>query len=340
VSNANVQASFIVRFEVLAPPPVLVAPSNTHTFAEAFTGYGRQTRQTFSVNRVNNVATGVMTVGLSGENADSFVLVGDSLGSIGATSSTTRTFTVRPEDGLSAGVHTATLTVGGAGIDTQTVELSFTVIESVFDINVSQSGRFVFEPVTTGYGTRQEQTVSVLNIGNRPTGDLTIALSGDDATSFRVGVGSAFGSSRTLSSIPVDASQGFVVRPVLELASGTYNATVTISGSNIESVSFDLRLVVSEPPFRIGHVLGDDTIGIGDALAILRHLVGLDSVITTGSDKISSENAFRAALITNCTKPSIGCALEILRSLVGLPSVFDNPDTLGDCRRCRQCNPI
>jgi hypothetical protein len=68
-----------------------------------------------------------------------------------------------------------------------------------------------------------------------------------------------------------------------------------------------------------GHVLAATTesIGIGDALQILRFVVGLDSIID------ECDAAFQAALIVSTDTPGIGDALQILRHVSGLPSELD-----------------
>jgi hypothetical protein len=66
----------------------------------------------------------------------------------------------------------------------------------------------------------------------------------------------------------------------------------------------------------------DSNIVIQDALAILRYLVGLPSVIDNCDD------ARVAAIITSPggKTPQIQDALQILRRLVGLPNMIDNPE--------------
>jgi rhamnogalacturonan endolyase len=99
-----------------AVPAISLSPTGTHTFAGATVGYTTApAAQTFTVARTGNVATGAMTVALSGTNAASFELSTTSLASITATGTANRTFTVRPRTGLAAGTYTATVTVSGTG---------------------------------------------------------------------------------------------------------------------------------------------------------------------------------------------------------------------------------
>jgi uncharacterized protein YkwD len=75
-------------------------------------------------------------------------------------------------------------------------------------------------------------------------------------------------------------------------------------------------------PYDPGDVNGDGFITVVDALAILRHLVGLESSVSP-----DNEDAWRAAQITPASRennaPSISDALQVLRYVVWLPSVLD-----------------
>ncbi|MCL1832771.1 MAG: InlB B-repeat-containing protein, partial [Oscillospiraceae bacterium] len=137
---------------VTPTPSISLNPMGTYTFAGATVGYATApAAQTFTVARTSaNVATGAMTVALSGANASAFTLSATSLNSIGATSTNTRTFTVRPNTGLAAGTYTATVTVSGTGMTSQTANVSFTVtalevqeVTVTFDLNYPDSTSLV-----------------------------------------------------------------------------------------------------------------------------------------------------------------------------------------------------
>jgi hypothetical protein len=110
-------------------PAISLTPTGTHTFAGATVGYtAAPAAQTFNVTRTAAVATGAMTVALSGTGASAFELSRTSIPSIAATSNTAQTFTVRPRTGLAAGTYTATVTVSGTGgLVSRTANVSFTV---------------------------------------------------------------------------------------------------------------------------------------------------------------------------------------------------------------------
>ena len=86
-------------------------------------------------------------------------------------------------------------------------------------------------------------------------------------------------------------------------------------GSPIECIS--CFLVECEcNKFFLGDVTGTGTVGIADALQILRYTIGLSNTLD------GCEKAFGAALIISDETPCIADALQILRHSVGLPSVF------------------
>jgi hypothetical protein len=67
----------------------------------------------------------------------------------------------------------------------------------------------------------------------------------------------------------------------------------------------------------IGDVDNNGEIQVQDAIAILRHMVGLPSQIEEGN------RAWQAAIITGGSAPQVQDAIAILRRLVGLPSALD-----------------
>ncbi|MCL2070652.1 MAG: lectin like domain-containing protein [Oscillospiraceae bacterium] len=72
----------------------------------------------------------------------------------------------------------------------------------------------------------------------------------------------------------------------------------------------------------LGSVRGESGVSIFDALEILKYLVGIPGVITTGNDLITAENAMKAALIVSEETPTIFDVLEILKYLVGMDGVL------------------
>lgn len=89
-----------------------------------------------------------------------------------------------------------------------------------------------------GCGTVEPHSVTVSNTGSQPTGELTIALSGANPAAFVL-------SRTSIPSIAAGGSDSFTVVPEARLAAGTYAATVTVSGANVTSQSFDVNFTVS-----------------------------------------------------------------------------------------------
>jgi hypothetical protein len=79
--------------------------------------------------------------------------------------------------------------------------------------------------------------------------------------------------------------------------------------------------------FGFGRLRGaDEPPAVQDALAILRQLVGLSSLIDGNEDARIAANITRPGEAGN---PSVQDALQILRKLVGLPNMIDNPELRG-----------
>ncbi|MCL2043646.1 MAG: hypothetical protein FWG89_05845 [Treponema sp.] len=191
-----------------------------------------------TVNNTGNQATGQLTVGLSGANTASFALSGTTITSIAVGGSTA--FTVRPATGLAVGTHSATVTVSGGNGITASFNVSFTVTPApVYSISLSQTTAHVFTPALFGYAAAPDAlSVTVNNTGNQATGQLTVGLSDANAASFTL-------SATTITSIAAGGNAAFTVRPNTGLAGGTHNATVTVSGGNGITASFDVSFTVA-----------------------------------------------------------------------------------------------
>ena len=96
------------------------------------------------------------------------------------------------------------------------------------------------------------------NDGTIATGALNIALSGAGASSFTL-------SAANLASIGVGGNANFTVVPNSGLGAGTYNATVTVSGSHGINESFNVKFKVDPPSGGGG---GGDAVGSAPTYAI------------------------------------------------------------------------
>jgi formylglycine-generating enzyme required for sulfatase activity/predicted transport protein len=110
---------------------------------------------------------------------------------------------------------------------------------------LSETGTYPFPAAVAGYDEAQTAYITVSNTGNQATGDLTVALSGTNSSSFTL-------DKTSISSIEVD-EEGifFKVVPNTGLVEGTYTATVTVSGDNGISKNFTVSFTVNPPTYGI-----------------------------------------------------------------------------------------
>jgi hypothetical protein len=118
--------------------------------------------------------------------------------------------------------------------------------ESTYDISLSTTEKptleettYTFPDATVGE-TPPTLTVTVTNKGNQPTGNLILGLSGDNSSSFDL-------SKTLINSIgtTANANDTFTVFPKGGLTANTYNAIVTVSGSNGISKAFNIKFTVT-----------------------------------------------------------------------------------------------
>jgi uncharacterized repeat protein (TIGR02543 family) len=167
---------------------------------------------------------------------------------------------------------------GGTGtpfIEATTVTDDITVYAqwtADYDISLDQTGLFVFPKILVGYGAPPEaKSITIANTGAKATGDLTVALTG-------AGLGSFTLSATSISSIAVSGNAVFTVVPNAGLAEGTYTATVTVSGGNGITASFDVSFKVAPAltgtvsisglNYKVWSTLTADTGGLGGSGAI------------------------------------------------------------------------
>ncbi|MDR0875562.1 MAG: hypothetical protein LBN12_05065 [Clostridiales Family XIII bacterium] len=127
VFHSTAQVLTVAASLTAATYTVSLSPLSPHDFGSVVYGYPSQTALTVTVANTGNQPTGTLGVALSGTNGADFTLSTTSVGSIAVGGSNTAAFTVKPNDGLGAGVHTATVTVSGANGLTADFAVSFTV---------------------------------------------------------------------------------------------------------------------------------------------------------------------------------------------------------------------
>jgi len=157
---------------------------------------------------------------------------------------------------VSVGTTTITVRTNDGGREARvTVRIVATpAVTPTTSISLTPAGDFTFPTTTVGYTVMLVHDVNVTNIGNQPTGNLTVSLSGANANSFSI-------STASLPSIGVGGSATFYVYPRYGLAVGTHTATITVSGTNVQPQSFRISFTVNQanqPPMGSSYVVPQD----------------------------------------------------------------------------------
>jgi hypothetical protein len=238
VSGSNVaQESFNVSFTVNpATPTYAIALDRTGTYnfpAETLNYASAPTSLYVTVTNTGNQATGSLNVTLSNTDFTTSKAVLNNIGVNG-----TDSFTVTPIMGLSAGPHTATVTVSGSNGIEEEFNVSFEVNPATvtYAIALDRTGTYNFPAEMDGYASAPTSLiVTVTNTGNQAIGSLNVVLSNTDFTTSKV----------VLSDIGVNGTDSFTVTPIMGLSAGPHTATVTVSGSNGITQSFNVSFTVN-----------------------------------------------------------------------------------------------
>ena len=112
------------------------------------------------------------------------------------------------------------------------------IAQSSYSVSLSPAD-VLFDDAEEGYSVPEAKTVTVENTGNVATGALTVALSGDTASSFTL-------SKSSISDIAISGNDTFTVVPKEGLAVGTYSETIKVSGEKIMPVTINVSFEVKE----------------------------------------------------------------------------------------------
>jgi uncharacterized membrane protein len=231
----GISASFGVSFTVGASSSISLS-ENAWTFPAVMTGYAPPASKTITVYNTGELATGPLTIEKF-DAYDSFAVSPTSLLSIAAGGSAT--FTVAPVQWLGEGDYTATITVSGENGISASFDVSFKVSDApVFGISLSETGTYTFPGNDSA---PSPIAITVTNTGNQATGTLTIGTSGANPGDFAV-------SKTNINNIATGGNDSFTVVPYTGLGAGTYTATITVSGGNSISASFNVSFTVPAPP--------------------------------------------------------------------------------------------
>ncbi|GHV88717.1 hypothetical protein AGMMS50267_10770 [Spirochaetia bacterium] len=216
----NLQAVFDVSFTVTIYS-IGLDITGLYTFPNAVIGYAQPMAKSVTVRNTGAATTGPITIALSGTSSRSFTLSSEALPGIAV--GETGSFTVVPNSSLAAGQYTATVTVSGG--NTVSFDIRFAVDPPRYGISLDVTGTWTFPTA------QASKLVTVTNTGNRPTGTLTVSLSGASNGPFTL-------STTALSAIAPSGTGVFTVVPKPGLAAGTYTATVMVRDGNGNIASF------------------------------------------------------------------------------------------------------
>ncbi|MDR2586086.1 MAG: choice-of-anchor D domain-containing protein, partial [Prevotellaceae bacterium] len=219
-----------VTVTVVAKPSYSIKVSpETLAFGSLVAGYVQPEAQTVTIS---NTGTGPVT--LSTPTAANYTITAPTPATIAP--GATATFTVRPNAGLTAGTFDAVINVTGSEGTSALVGVSFEVTAVPLTYSVSALPLSLdFGSVTVGYTQPDSQTVTVTNTG---TGNVT--LTQPTASNFTIGAISS-------TVLAPTATATFTVRPNANLAAGSYDTTIKISGSENANVSIDVTFTVATP---------------------------------------------------------------------------------------------
>lgn len=127
-------------------------------------------------------------------------------------------------------------------------------VEQTASIALVPDTNQTFPAVPEGYDTAPSLEITVKNTGNVDIGLLNITLSGDNASCFTVTPGA-------IQDIGANSNgASFQVVPNDDLVAGTYTATVTVSGNNVDSLTIDVSFTVTASPSTpVVIIVPDDT---------------------------------------------------------------------------------
>ena len=186
-------------------------------------------------NGNNHIAYGVVLAYSETETENMAVFIGDSLGSD------------RGGAGylLSTKAKTGPVTVTAEMIATDFVEQTASI--------ALEPANPTFSAVSVGYGPVQPLEITVKNTGNVSADGLQVNSTDVNEEKFDL-------STNTIGSIAPDRTATFTITPNTGLDAGTYTATVTVSGNNVDRQSIDVSFTVTASPSTpVVIIVPDDT---------------------------------------------------------------------------------
>ncbi|MCL2152610.1 MAG: dockerin type I domain-containing protein [Oscillospiraceae bacterium] len=213
---------------------------------------------------------------------------------------------VGPKAGLAAGTYYATLTVTTGNAGSSSVQLSI----KVFATNTYTMSASPTEPdfgsQQVGYAQRPTQTITITNTGSEN-------ISMNDLPFVENWTLAAVSTTWSTSAMHPDGRKQFTIRPNDNLPAGTYNPTITISGSGGTSVQIRPTFTVIGPSIAVT-TTGLSNLKVGQAVNGASVLYSLTDGIYTSS--INSSHFTLAGLPPGLT---VGSAQRTSNTVVTIP---------------------
>jgi hypothetical protein len=210
-----------------------------YVFPAVYPGYGEVAGFEAPVSNTGIDTAENIAISLSGIGAEAFELSPAVIERLEAGAAAS--VTVTPKTGLGGGDYQATVSVTGPNGTAAAFKVKFIVsTTALYGIRLDIDGEAHTFP-TRGLNSPATAplTVSITNIGNEGTGTLSVGLGGENPGSFQV-------SPATVPNIGSGETGTFTVQPKAELGTGSYTASVRVSGGNELSASFGVSIRVVE----------------------------------------------------------------------------------------------
>ena len=178
--------------------------------------------------------------------------------------------------------------------------------EKYLTYTLSPSSNYTFPAQSVGYSTASSYQVTATNTGSANI-TLKASLSGDNASAFQM---NNLGLNKPLGTSGAKAKGFFEVSTKTGLSPGTYTATVTVSGNNVESKSFNISFTVNASA-PTGHSITVQNDGNGTASA-------------------SPSSAVSGTQITLSATPNTGYQFKSWQVVSGGVSIANNKFTMGN----------